>query len=154
MKRTVRNTLPDGVAHRADFKSCPKCDATFDSEIWDRQAKILIREIVNGKHGSMAVVSECPECFGLSWVHHSISTLHWLMRYLVPKWEKPVNDEYDRRKLRAIREWAGSVCIKCVHVGKVICDTSTSRSCVRGIGPVITDPKECDKFVEHKEIKL
>lgn len=154
MKHTVRNQLPEGAFHRSDFKTCPHCDATFDNDKWDRSARILIREIVHGKHGSMAVVSECPKCFKPSWVHHSISTLHWLMREIVPKWERPVEDEYNRRKLRAIREWSASLCVQCVHVGKVVCDTSTSRSCICGFGPVHSVVDGCEKFEMHSPLKL
>lgn len=56
--------------HRADFVSCPNCYHEMKREEWDAAAITLILEPACWKPNSVTVVSECPKCFELSWVHH------------------------------------------------------------------------------------
>jgi hypothetical protein len=147
--RKIVTTLSDGILHRLDYKTCPHCEISNEYDLWNEAATTLVNSIVHCKHGSVAVISECPKCFLSSWVHHNIDAMEWMFKEIAPEWIKPIKEEYEKRKLAAIRMWAASLCINCKHVKEPVCNTHTYRSCICGVGPAKLE--ECEKFVDIRK---
>jgi hypothetical protein len=135
------------VFHRSNFTSCPHCEAEFDHTKWLQQSVILVNTIVQRKHGSIAVISECPHCFEKSWVHQEIKFTHFDMYGLPKEWDKAAADELGRRQVESMRAWSTSLCVNCKHLKGVSELTHPWRNCIKGSGPVET---ECDKFKATK----
>jgi hypothetical protein len=144
-KRKVMSSLPKTAHHRSDFVTCPHCEEELEQDLWDKKATILVTSIVHAKHGSVAVVSECPTCFELSWVHRALISFDVYYDEIAPEWIGIANEELDKRRIASIREWATSLCINCAHVKNASSDTSSHRSCIRGFGPA--EQTECEKFI-------
>ena len=144
MKTNIVRSLPDGILHRAGITSCPHCgfissrgDIARSCDVWAEKAKTLVLDTVHGKHGSVAVVSECPECFELSWVHQPFSFFsEWMDIYSVA-WKRAANAEHTRRHMDAVHTFADSLCAKCQHLRSLECDTLPIVQCTFGTLPVV-----------------
>ena len=71
-KKIVR-ALPKGVRWRQGVTSCPHCQHDFghnNVNQWVKNAVALVLDEIQCKHGSIAFVSECPQCFKKSWCHN------------------------------------------------------------------------------------
>ena len=133
MKSIVRSMDLTAIPHRADFTSCPceGCDARFDFEVWDKHAVMLVLDPVRGKHGSVVLVSECPTCFGRSWVHCSFDAFLW--DETQPKaWRSAVAKERGVRHLSAVHTFADSLCARCQCLRTLECDTLPIVHCTMG----------------------
>ena len=136
-----------GVRHRAGIFECPHCDHEPKSHRgWVDQALRLCLAIVDGKHGSAAVVSECPKCFKLSWVHQDLERMREYSGYPVA-WERAAEEERARRHVEALRHWAAGICARCRHLTDGEVTTSDRRTCKIGFGSAVT---ECNYFEEIK----
>ncbi len=133
MKIVRSAKLPD---HRAGVTNCPHCDFTppmFEKgDTWAKAATTLILDEVHGKHGSLAVISECPTCFKKSWVHQPFSFFEDYHEMYPEDWQKAATKEYDRRHLESVRALSQSLCIGCDHLRKVKVDTHVVVDCTLG----------------------
>lgn len=132
LKRKIVFSLDTAaVDHRADFEHCPSCDKKFSGEKWDAQATALVLGIVHGKHGSLAVVSECPACFEKSWVHQCFSTFR-ITDDFPSDWKDVAAKEEACRHLEALRTFCDSQCSRCAHLRKLECETLPIVECAFG----------------------
>lgn len=140
-KRVQRivSTGTDGTGnHRRDFKTCPYCEwKAKEIEEWDKTAATLITAPLIWKTDSIAVMSECPNCFKGSWVHHRLDSFHF--SDWPEKWKETAEKISDARKLQALREWAASLCGRCQHLESGNVEYSTWRNCKRGTGSAVLD---------------
>jgi hypothetical protein len=134
--------------HREDFRSCPHCDFKAETEVWENAATTLVLEPRCYKKACVAIISECPKCFQPSWVHEPMDCFNDYTNRWPKKWVESVNKREAVVRLKALRDWAFSLCGKCAHLesGEVNC--GTYRRCKRGCGPVEMD--ECELFQRVK----
>lgn len=157
--RKVVQSLPAGIAHRMGVTSCPHCDHNdMDYTSWHKGAVMLVTEIVQGKHGSMAVVSECEKCFEKSWVHEMFSAFRCYDEYDA-EWKAVAEKVENARHLAALHEFCDSLCVSCVHLRGLEGDTLCWKTCTMGRDDKTILPagrkfyydtgparKECDKY--------
>jgi hypothetical protein len=125
--------------HRGDFETCPHCRCHMAHDEWQKHTIEFTTAEVQGKHGSGAIIAECPKCFQKSWVHVELGYTSHLPKEI----EEAAEREHLRRKLAASREWGASLCWKCKHLKEPHISTHAWRDCIRGLGPA---EKECKKF--------
>lgn len=127
--------------HREDFETCPFCGTEYSIKRWDKQAVILVTDIVMGKHGYLAIVAECPKCFEKSWIHHS-----FLYEYsdFPKKWIKASSEERGKRELKALRDWKRGLCGACKNLESGTVTTTTRSYCKGRSGGVETKCKNYD----------
>ena len=143
MKREIhRSGTEDYRDHRADFQTCPHCDYKMDTQKWARTAHILILEPHNFKAGSIAIVTECPNCYEDSWVHQPMDSFEYADRFPM-KWKEAVHKQEKKVRLQALRDWAAGLCGRCKDLQEGSVSYTTRRACPLGFGGVET---ECDKF--------
>lgn len=143
VKRIVQTGDDRSINHRADFKHCPSCDHAMEHTQWDKAAVTLILDPSYYKAGSVTVVSECPKCFELSWVHESMSSFQWNEAW-PEDWKQAVEKREAAVKLEAVREWGASLCHNCHHLTDAKIDHHAWRNCILGSGPA---RKECAKYL-------
>lgn len=120
-------------AHRGDFETCPHCDHVMSHEKWIRMAKTLCLRPRSIKYGYASILTECPKCFEVSWIH---SRLDSISHYHVPKtWIAAAEKEAAAQKLTALRHWGKSLCWKCRLLKSGTIEYSTQRICEKGLGP-------------------
>ncbi len=129
--RKVVLSLPPGIAHRRGVTHCPHRDFKDEEyDVWHAAAIMLVTEIVHGKHGSLAVVAECPKCFKKSWVHEGSSAFRVYEYY--KQWTEIAEKVFAARHLVALRRFTDSLCATCVHLRKLECDTLPIIDCTYG----------------------
>jgi hypothetical protein len=140
--------MPKGTYHRAGISSCPHCQHDFgfdDRNLWIKNATALVLEVVQGKHGSIAYISECPKCFKKSWVHNEIGCFYTHQEW-PDGWEEAAEAEKGTRGLSNLRRFNHSLCASCTHIRGVEIGTAGWRYCaLKGHGHF---EEECDKFVK------
>lgn len=126
--------LPAGIAHRVGVDSCPHCGKGFNYDLgpWEKSATHVVLDIVHGKHGSIAVVSECPECFEKSWLHFTSSSFGDFANEFTEEIRLAARKELDRRHLGAVVTFVNSLCAGCKHLRKLECDTLPIVRCTYG----------------------
>ncbi len=137
-------------SHRPDFRHCPHCDEVTEHEDWLKRARVLVIAVVYGKHGSIAVLSDCPKCFEKSWVHQDIQHVGRFMGELYgwpEEWTKAAEAEHSRRHLEGIRELDGSLCQSCAKLQTMEITTHVWRNCGAGCGGPL---KECMAYERAK----
>lgn len=153
LKRRVVSSLDPSIEHRGGITRCPHCD--HDSDDWERTAVVLVTSTVFGKHGSLAVVNECPKCFEKSWIHQPFSFFEALHEMYPKDWMKAADAEHTKRHVAAVSEFADSLCAKCKHLRALECDTLPIVRCTYGV-PSATylhscfTETECQKFTARK----
>lgn len=140
-RRVVQTANDRQENHRADFEHCPNCGHSMNNKSWQRAAVTLVLNPGCYKAGSVAVMSECPKCFGLSWVHHAMTGFAWDDDWPA-SWRAAVDAREKAVKLEALRRWGAGICHNCRHLVSGTVDHHAWRECVRGFGPVET---ACDK---------
>lgn len=140
--RIVRSYHCDNASHRSDFRSCPHCDHRLDSDDWDKLSSVLVLDEVQHKHGSVAIVAECPACFESSWVHRPIDSFYSFQGW-PDGWVEAAQQERDRRSVQSARDWSAGLCGRCSLLESAVLDTRAWRTCPVGSGPVYT---ECARF--------
>jgi hypothetical protein len=163
--KKVVQSLPTGVAHRRGVTFCPHCDYN-DNEYasWHDGALMLVREIVFGKHGSVAVVAECPKCFKKSWVHESFSAFAVYDEY--KEWHDVVEQIHAARHETALKRFCDSLCVSCVHLRGMKGDTLCWKKCTMGKDDKAVLPagrkfyydegrpqQKCDAYLKREPIK-
>ena len=128
--------------HRADFKHCPSCDHAMECEKWDEAGAVLILQPNCYKVGCVAVASECPNCFELSWVHERMSGFHWNDAWPID-WKEAVKKLEAAVKLQALRKWGASICHSCQHLQDGTVEYHAWRTCIKGSGPA---EQSCSKY--------
>lgn len=140
--KTIHESGPDhGVAHREAIDECPHCECKLKYNEWDQHGFALVLHPFRRKSGHVSVVAECPDCFGLSWVHERMDGFaygNW-----PEEWKKPVENLSNAENLQAIRDLGASICHKCCNLHSASVDHQAWRHCVIGTGPVVAD---CDRF--------
>jgi len=131
--------------HRADFRTCPSCDHFMDYQKWfDESAVSMTTSIVFGKHGSAAILSECPKCGASSWVHYPLDSITPHSPYKWPKnWISRAKVALKRRREKALMNWEQGLCKSCKHLESSNITTHAWRNCIVGSGPAET---ECEEF--------
>lgn len=160
--KKVLSQLPNNVEHRVGVTSCPHCDHNDnDYDSWHAGALAIVTEIVHGKHGSMAVISECPKCFKKSWVHEAFSAFSYTDAYA--EWKELAAKTEAERHRKGLIVFCDSLCVRCVHLRGFEGDTLCWKKCTMGKDDAIKLPPghtfyyqmgnpvtECDKFEERK----
>jgi len=135
--------------HRSDFATCPHCDSEVDYEGWDKAAtKANFRLDRFAKHGSAIVISECPRCSGLSWVHVPLDSFKWEENY-PRRWKARAVKAIANRQLRALRQWGAGICWKCKNLESGSVTTAARRECIVGCGGPVSS---CESFVELTQV--
>jgi hypothetical protein len=164
--KKVVASLPPGIDHRRGVTSCPHCDFNDnDYTAWHVGAVILVTEIVHGKHGSMAVVAECPECFKKSWVHESFSAFSCYDEY-PEDWKRIAKQTEDSRHEVALKEFCDSLCVSCKHLRGLEANTLCWKKCTMGKDDKAKLPEgrtfyyhtgpgqqECAEYVKREPVK-
>lgn len=156
-QRVVSSGADKGVAHRVDFSTCPECEhrdwqnaTKLSHEEWMKRAVTLVLEPVIWKGGCVAVISECPKCFELSWVHQRFSSIYWATEWFPAEWRNRARKLSDTLKLEAEAQLSASLCTGCLHLKRPTTDyVPVWRDCLEGgvgIGPVIPKNESCEKF--------
>ena len=143
MKQIFTSGIENYEDHREDFETCPSCDFKMDSEKWDKIAHTLILEPKFYRKGSVATISDCPECSKSSWVHQWIDSFSNYSNW-PKKWQKAATKRGEKLKLQALREWAFSLCGKCKLLTGATIDYHAYRHCKNGSSGPAT--KECSNF--------
>lgn len=118
----------------------------MDGDAWDKAAVTLVLQPAYYKAGYVSIISECPQCFELSWVHHRMSSFQFDDSW--PKsWQEAVKKQEAAVKLEALREWERGICHKCRHLASATVEYHCSRVCIVGMGRPET---KCYKFEEVK----
>ena len=126
-----------GVYHRRGLTDCPWCGYEFVESkkhsmekynIWYENP--WIKEVVLNntyyKVGCVVVVSKCPECMKLSWLHRHLDTMaemfdeKSLRHEGSEKLRKPLNidairQEMHNRGMKSVNEMLSAICHKCTH---------------------------------------
>lgn len=145
-KRIISSFEYGRYNHRSLIDICPCCREEYDITIWMEQAYIFVREIVGGKHGYVALISECPKCFESSWCHFTIPFSSYRDQFS-EKWKEESQKVHSSRRVQALRDWKNGLCGLCTKLEDGEVDTTDRRSCVKGMGGAET---ECDLFEEVK----
>ena len=127
--------------HRGDFETCPHCYYEMEPVEWEKAATILILEPRMFRAGSIAIMTECPQCFEASWVHERYSAFHF--GEWPDGWQQAVKRIEDANKLKALRDWGKGICHQCRHLESGTVEFHAWRHCVKGCGPPETT---CDRF--------
>ncbi len=146
--KKIISSLPDGIYHRVGITHCPHCDEKFEHEEWCKTAIAIVTDVVHGKHGSIAVVNECPKCFEKSWVHESDSAFHAYMNWYPKEWTEVAEKVYAARHLAALRRYNDSLCATCEHLRALECKTLPITRCTYGKNENTILPGE-RKFYYH-----
>jgi hypothetical protein len=101
LPRQIRRIVQTGddrqQNHRADLQHCPSCDHKTETDKWDEAGVTLILEPRCYKAGCVTVMSECPKCFELSWIHQRMDGFQWNHAW-PSNWKKAVK----KREAQAI----------------------------------------------------
>jgi hypothetical protein len=146
--RKILLSLPSNVTHRVGVTICPHCGDNIEHEDWMKGAVAMIKDIVYGKHGSIAVIAECPKCFEKSWVHESETAFSDYMDWYPEDWKKAAKKVYAARHLSALRHFCDSLCATCVHLRNLECKTLPIIKCTYGKDENVILPGE-RKFYYH-----
>lgn len=120
--------------HRTDFKTCPACERQFDHRVWDKHAQILVLSPTIFRASSVAVMSPCPVCAELSWVHHRMGSFALVHPDWPKAWQTAVDKKEAQVKLTALRDWGAGLCWQCKHLQSGVVDHTARRVCIVGIG--------------------
>lgn len=128
--------------HREDFETCPHCEKKTPNKQWDKAATIIVLSPTYQKKGCVAIISECPHCDQLSWVHNRMDYFSdW------SDWpenvKKAVQRLHEAVKLEALRTWANALCGHCKNLKDGTVNEGTYRTCTIGMGPAV---EECKHF--------
>lgn len=158
--KIVRSFAPASIRHRAGITTCPYCNHNADD--WAKTATTLVLATVHGKHGSVVVVNECPECFQKSWVHQPFSFFASYSDDYTEEWKSAANEERGKRHLEAVTTFADSLCAGCAHLRSLECDTLPIVHCTKGDPVPIEGRKarlhscftelECGRFLARKNV--
>lgn len=134
--KRIASSLPSGILHRVGVWKCPHCDwqdADHAVAPWERAGILLVTDIVHGKHGEIAYVSECPSCFKKSWIHVGLDHASSKWNEDFPEeWRKKAAEVRDQRHLSAMRTFMASQCARCVHLKEFECRTLPIVKCNLG----------------------
>lgn len=114
----------------------------MQNEKWDEAGVTLVLEPGIYKAGCVTVVSECPKCFELSWIHARMSGFEWNDAWPAD-WKEAVKKREASVKLEALRQWGAGICHSCRNLTKGEVEYCAWRHCVKGIGE---PQKSCDKY--------
>lgn len=114
----------DGIlsSHRRSITRCPFCD--FGDWDTDWHSADLAREVIldhyMNKVESAIIISECPKCHNMSWVHRGLEYLIWDTEdnENSPFDKQLVQEEIERRKHNAYTDWENSLCKTCKFLTK------------------------------------
>jgi hypothetical protein len=148
VERIVRRRIVESgnermESHRGDFETCPYCAQVIASKIWEKKAQTLVLSPRCWKSGNVSIISECPNCFELSWVHEHMNTFGWDSQIWPKAWKKAVAKREAAVKLTALRDWGAALCHRCKHLETGTVEYHAWRDCIIGTGPAET---ECPKF--------
>lgn len=137
--------------HRGEVVICPLCNKNIGHQDWfnlDSIKEIILKSSHN-KSNTAIVISECPECFELSWIHKKLSELaKELSQNGLESLSMQVNEEIRSRKEKIKNIWQDSVCRNCQLLISVDTGvTPTGRECQYGRGRVLT---KCVKYKPRK----
>jgi hypothetical protein len=132
--------------HREDFETCPNCSRKMDSNKWLKISHTLILEPRFYRRGSVVIISECPKCFHSSWIHEPIDSFKY--NDFPVKWKEAVERQGEKLKIKALRDWAFSLCGRCKKLTNGRVEYSTYRDCEIGSGSA---EKECCYFRAYNE---
>ncbi len=139
--------------HRPTFTDCPHCNHKMDYGDWDKAGRILVVAEIQCKHGSVGLLSECPKCFKLSWIHLSFSSTsdHLCEMYGWPlEWAVAAKKEEDYRHMLAVKELKESLCVSCKHLVGLEINTICIKTCAVKPNSGFRVETECDKYKEIK----
>jgi hypothetical protein len=132
--------------HRADLETCPHCrHVPVGRMAWYGYAVTLVLKPRNHKRGSVAIVSECPKCFGISWIHVEMDSFAYMVPAAPAKWIATVQALCASTRLQALRDWGAGKCHRCAHLESGTVGYSAWRQCPIGSGPAVIT---CEKFTE------
>lgn len=118
--------------HREDLHHCPNCNHMMDYAQWDKAVITLVLSVVQHKHDSGVIISECPKCFKNSWIHMKLDHLSDTVckMYGWPKkYHEKAEEEYNRRHSLSVEELQKSLCISCKNLCGIKIETSCHIEC-------------------------
>ena len=144
-RELVQHGEEEWNAHRGDFETCPHCGHVMPARRWERAAHMLCLQPRLYKKGCASILSECPKCFEMSWVHIALDDIdEFRSRPGFPKaWIRAAKKESAAQKLAALREWGASLCWQCSQLESGTVTHHAYRTCQAGMGPARI---ECSTF--------
>jgi hypothetical protein len=132
--------------HREDFETCPNCDYKMPSKKWDKIAHTLVLNPAFQKSHSVSILSDCPKCFEMSWVHWPLDAFYYNGPF--PElWVDAIEAEQVKRIEAAKQLVKKSLCKRCKKRKGDFAKYNGWRHCVCGSG----EPKtECNEFSAKK----
>lgn len=133
--------------HRPDLETCPHCLKCLNGlREWYRYGVILVLQPRIQKSDSVALLSECPKCFGLSWTHVRIDSIKWLFDDVPSDWVHAAEKLEASKKLKALRDWGAGLCHRCSKLDSGTVEYKAWRHCDIGIGPPETKCKSFERI--------
>lgn len=131
--------LLDDICHRAGITMCPECDYDGDLESWgiEHATHIILDPQIYLKSDSIIMISPCPKCGELSWVHQRIDgILSDASRKKIPESTiVKIKKERIRRIRNSVDQLYNSPCMTCANVAdlsfnlhfRIECDGRSGR---------------------------
>ncbi len=130
--------------HRGDLETCPHCShVPPEDRSWYGRGLILVLQPRVQRANSVALLSDCPKCFELSWVHVQIDSVKYAVANCPADWVLAVENLERTKKLQALRDWGAGICHRCARLDSGTVDYKAWRNCDIGMGPPET---KCNKF--------
>jgi hypothetical protein len=114
----------------------------MENDKWDEAGVTLILEPGCYKAGCVTVISECPKCFELSWIHERMNGFQWNDAWPAD-WKEAVKKREASVKLEALRKWGAGICHNCRNLEEGSVEYHAWRTCIKGSGPA---EQTCDKY--------
>jgi len=149
----------DEIAHRAGVHYCPHCE--WDDDRYGQTFDELphLREVLldsrRGITNAVILISACPSCKELSWVHVDINHFLYYTGHSDNKELKyiytAVRAEYDRRVALCKKTWQESKCRTCKNIKEI--DDGYLYPIVRCPGSSGCATDDCDRYVKTRRMK-
>ena len=141
VKRIVSVGCDRAGNHRPNWHICPFCDHRLVPEAWVRAATTLVLTPAVYKADVVTVLSECPECFEVSWVHVKMGSFdkgEW-----PASWKEAVAGKADVARVEASLDWEAGICRSCRHLDPRESEFRAWKRCKEGAGPPVG---ECGSY--------
>jgi hypothetical protein len=118
--------ITKSVFHRAGITNCPHCDYEPPNRLdrlWFqlKHLRFIVMDSCHYKVAAIAVISSCPKCGELSWVHQDVKHL-CLIDYYPKAFVEAVQQKHTTCVINGCHEWVASPCATCALKKEVTFD--------------------------------